>query len=165
MRRLRDAQAEALDEEQEGVEESARKRDVVVEHQQPIVPIGRVALEQVVEILELAPVTNAGPVKPHVVMGPQQLRARGGEEVGLVLALHGQREHPPPRARRRCPPQPPRLQAADRPGIRHGIGDDRAGGGADAVDLPAGAREEVGGRVSHGVPQAPRAGSRRCGRP
>ena len=54
VRRLGEPQLEALGEEQERVEEAARQRDVVVEHEQPVAAVERVRGEQRVEVLELA---------------------------------------------------------------------------------------------------------------
>ncbi len=54
VRRLRQRQREALAEEHEAVEEAARQLDVVVEDQQPVVPLRRMLDQQPVEVLELA---------------------------------------------------------------------------------------------------------------
>ena len=54
MRRLGELQREALAQEQEAVEKAPRQLDVVVDHDQPVVIVGRVLCEQAVEVLELA---------------------------------------------------------------------------------------------------------------
>ena len=73
---LRQRQREALAQEQEAVEEAARQLDVVVDHQQPVVAVGRMVRKQQVEVLELATTARVGGVQLDVMARAQQL-ARG----------------------------------------------------------------------------------------
>jgi hypothetical protein len=139
MRGLGQGQVKPLGQEQEHVQEPRRQQDVVVHHQQPIMTGGGVALQQLVEVLELAPVAGDRCGEPHVVAGLQQPRARPVQHVGHVGPLHAQRQHASPRPRPRRPAQPPRLQPEQRRAVADGVAQQCPGGGPDAPHLPAGA--------------------------
>ena len=53
MSRLGQSQVKSLGQKHELVEEVAWKRDIVVDHDQPVVSLGGVSLEQTVEVFEL----------------------------------------------------------------------------------------------------------------
>ncbi len=110
-------EVEALGEEQEAVEEAAREDDVVVDHEQPVVLLGRVGREQAVEVLELPEPFGRARVQLDVVAGAHQLgtdrrgqrtpargarrraRARAGAEGSAGAARARRRRRPPTSSR------------------------------------------------------------------
>ena len=136
---LGELQPGALGRPQEGIEEPARQRDVVVDDQQPVVGRGRVRGEQRVEVLELAALALGRGDDVDRVAAAQQFGACGGHERAGALDAH--REHAPAR---RAPPggrpqaRPARRRAQIEPGVAGA--QERA---ALAADRAAGAREEV----------------------
>src|SRR5437588_9074842 len=141
--RLSEAQPEALDQEQEDVQESARKRDVVVDEQQPVVPLRGRSIKQGIEILELAPAAGLGALEADAVLGAQQLVTSTRHQVWLPGALYSEREHAALGPASRRPLQPPALGARKRPSVRDRVGDERSARGPDTVDQPTGSGEEV----------------------
>jgi hypothetical protein len=91
--RLGESQPGALGRAQEGVEEAARERDVVVDHEQPVVGRQRVGGDERVEVLELA--ARALGHGDHVdrVAAARELRPRGAHQ--RARPLDAERQHAP----------------------------------------------------------------------
>ena len=110
VRGLREPQFEPLGQEDERVEEASGQRHVVVDHQQPVVSLGRLPLEQRVEVFELPPAAGHCPFEMDLVAGAAQLRSSGRQECGLALALNRQRQYSPARRSRGGRSQPRALE-------------------------------------------------------
>ena len=114
VRRLGEPEAEALGAGQEGVEEPARQRHVVVDEQQPVVAVRRVGGQRRVEVRPLAR-AGGGRRRPQLDV---VARARELPPQCLALALvpgarHAEHEHAPPRLIARPPREgDPRRQSA-----------------------------------------------------
>ena len=133
---LGQTQVKALGQEHERVEEAARQRHVVVDHQQPVVALGGMLGEQRVEVLEAAPVARVGLGERDRVARAQQFRASGRQQVRDVRALHGDRQHATARPSRRGPAQPRAQQREQVDGAGGCVPHRGPGGRTDAEHEP-----------------------------
>ncbi len=78
MGRLGEREVEALGQEQEHVEEATGQRDVVVDHEQPVMAGGGVLAQERVEVLELPGAVDAWDDR-HLMVGAGELPPASAE--------------------------------------------------------------------------------------
>ncbi len=146
MRGLDDGQIEPLGEEEERVEEIPRQRDVVIDHDQPVVSLSRMAGQEAIDVFELAAIADRRREELDLMSRADQLGRCHIQQVGHPLPLDAERQDTSAWATSRGPGQPPPASRGQGSRVRRRVGRHGPARRSYAVDLPAGPGEEVLGR-------------------